>query len=156
MDKFYRWHLEQDGMGHRGPNGELRSMYGSTGDDVPRTFMTPRGCDEGFFQRLILDKLTVPFNHKVVRPFQKYYNKLLGRNTELTAQGLSGARLNIVVYALECIVAVGIFEASIILVYNLPSTKSRLVAAPFASLACAIPVIFLSPQAKGAFHLIAG
>jgi hypothetical protein len=113
-------------------------------------------CGNGFFHRLILDKLIVPFNERIFTPVQKRYNKLLGRNTDLSKPGMSSRTLDILVTTLECVVAVGCFALAVTLLYNLKTTKTRMIAAPFASFACVVPIIFLGKDLKAISMLMAG
>jgi hypothetical protein len=153
---YFRYLLEQPGKGLRAPNGMLRSVYGSMRDSTPRWVRALRHYNEdSFFHRLILDKLMQPFNHKIVVPFQKRYNRVLGRRDESGSQALSQRTLNVLVMILECVVATGFFAGPVAMLYKLQSTESRLIAAPFASFVCLLPAIFLSKDAKTISTLLA-
>lgn len=154
MDHFRIW-LEKPGRGPRAPNGIPRSEYGSRGDPVEKQYFSLRDLSNDPFRRLILDRLMTPFNHFIWVPLQGFFNSLLGRDQVPQPQALGQGTLDALVTTLECVVATICFAACVTLLYNLESTKSRLVAAPFASFICVVPTIFLSKEAKSFYTLMA-
>lgn len=155
MDSVFRYYMEQPGKGLRAPNGELRSLYGSTGHSVSPTLMASRGCDSDFIRDIITQNLMAPFHQRVFVPCQTYYRRILGRNAAQQSQGVSGATLDILVNTVECLIAVGCVAGAVILLYNLSSTKDRLIAATFLSFAFPFPVVFFSQEAMQTFSLTA-
>ncbi|KAF2682479.1 hypothetical protein K458DRAFT_405739 [Lentithecium fluviatile CBS 122367] len=156
MDNVHRWFMEKSGRGIRAPNGTMRSTYGSFGDPVSQEYMALCDWNKDFFHTLILNKLMIPFNEHIFTPIQTSYNSLLGRNLDHHTPGMSGRTLDVLVTTSECALAVCCFAASVTLLYNLETTKTRMVAAPFASFACVAPVVFLSKDAKIIYTLMAG
>jgi len=153
---YFRTSLEKPGRGPRAPNGVLRSEYGSVGDPVDKKYYSLRDLNDDFFRRLILDRLMTPFNHFIWIPLQELLNPLWGRDQVPQPQALSQGTLDALVTTLECVVAIICFAVCVTLLYNLASTKSRLIAAPFVSFLCVVPTIFLSKEARLFSTLMAG
>jgi hypothetical protein len=127
----------------------LRSVYGSTGDDVSQELMSLCNNDNNdFFRRLMYDKLIVPLNKHVFSKIEKKFRQALGRDVDHQVNGMSGSTLDVIVTLLECIAAQVFVAAAVALVYNLRTTKSRMIVAPFAAFACVFPVFFLSKDAR--------
>lgn len=156
MDHVHRHFLNLPGKGPRGPNGLMRSVYGLIGEHVSQDLMSLCDGNNDIFHRLILDKLMVPFNERIFTKFQEKCNRLIGREATLQAPGMSGRTLEVLVTILECIAAEVCFAVSVTLVYNLGTTRDRMIAAPFACFACVFPVMFLSKEARFIFVLVAG
>jgi hypothetical protein len=156
MDKVFRHHVHPPKNGIRAPNGELKSLYGSPGSPVSPHFTTPRGCKDDFFRRIILHKIMIPVDRRVLRPCRKLYNWVLSRDMPSEDRGLGGRALGIIVSALEITLAVTCMAGSVILLYNLTSTTDRFIVASLFSLVFPYSMVFLSQEATRLFTLTAG
>ncbi|KAF2634346.1 hypothetical protein P280DRAFT_278292 [Massarina eburnea CBS 473.64] len=156
MEHTVRFYTNKPEKGLRGPNAELRASYGSVGDPVPISISAVRGCESDPVRRLILDKLTEPFYWKVYAPIRDWCKTAMGDETKSPKPKLEGGILQAIGIAVEFSVAAGCFAGSMTLLYNLKSTKARLITAPFMSLVCALPVVFMSRDARQWVMLMAG
>jgi hypothetical protein len=156
MDSVFRHWVHEHENGIRAPNGELKSLYGSLGEPVSPSFTTLRGSENNFFRSVIVDKIMEPVDQRAFMPCRRLYNRMLGRQMPSDDHALGGRELGIIVSALEITLAVTCMAGSVVLLYNLTSTKDRLIVASLSSLVFPYSVVFLSKEATRLFTLIAG
>ncbi|KAF2648752.1 hypothetical protein K491DRAFT_722300 [Lophiostoma macrostomum CBS 122681] len=156
MDNVWRYWIQPPENGIRAPNGELKSLYGSQGEPVSPYFTAPRGCEDNFFRSVILHRVMIPLDHRVLMPCRRLYNRMLCRHMPSTDHGLGGRALRIIVSALESTLAVTCMAGSVVLLYNLKSTKDRFIVASLFSLVFPYSMVFLSKEATRLFTLTAG
>ncbi|PVI08204.1 hypothetical protein DM02DRAFT_155921 [Periconia macrospinosa] len=154
MDNTIRRHMNSQSTGS---NAQLCEEYGAVGEPAPASHFAMRGPEDNLLRRILLNKLLVPVDQSIFN-LQEKYRKHKGQNIEnQDAMGeVRNVPLEMVARILECMIAAGCFAGSVVLLYYLRSTRNKLIAAPFMSFVCALPVSFLSKQSQGLFMLMAG
>jgi len=152
MDNNFRFHLR---VGDRAPSGRLASFYGSFGSPVPQGLATMRGLPENPLRNLILDHIIQPFFERVCWPLQTAYNRKRGQDSGELNQAISPYLINAIVSLLECMLAAVFLGSPVIIVYNISTTKTRMIVASILACVFPLPVHFLSKEAMPIFTLSA-
>ena len=151
MDNNFRYHLR----GHRAPSGRLASFYGSFGSPVPLDLATIRGLPENPLRNLIVEYIIQSFFERVYCPLQSCYNKWRGRESGELCRRISPHLINAIVSMLECMLAAMFLGSPIIIIYNIRTTKARMIVASILACVFPSPVHFLSKEAMPIFTLSA-
>ncbi|KAF2797880.1 hypothetical protein K505DRAFT_333921 [Melanomma pulvis-pyrius CBS 109.77] len=153
MDRVFRHHTAGEGKGLLAPNGELLSLYGTQGEPVPMGLAPTRGYETDLLRHIILETLLIPFHSYIYIPCWKIWSKILNRDPGPEPEALSGRTLEIVVTAVECMISVLFLAGPVVLLYNLPHMRDRVIAGSFFSLTFPLILVFLSKEARGIFIL---
>lgn len=154
MDNTFRHYL---GSHEKAPNAEKCEIFGEYGESAPYSYFAMDGPEDNPLRNFILKKMLIPLDQTI----NKLRERAQGHPRDDVEQQdewrtVHDAGLEMCAKIFECLIVTGIFAGSVILIYNLHSTRSKLIVAPFMSFICAVPGLFLSKRAQGLLMLMAG